>query len=158
MLYLAIDQHRRQLTVNVRNEAGDVVLRRQISTQWEKVRQFFTDLRTDSAADGGFVAILELCGFNHWLLKMLDEFGCRQTVLIRATKRASKKTDHRDANALGEVLWVNRKRLLEGKKVQNLKRVVLPSARTRRTGNSQRYGSEWRFSRRGRSTKCRNSY
>ena len=51
MLYLAIDQHRRQLTVNVRNEAGDVVLRRQVSTQWEKVRQFFADLRADSEAE-----------------------------------------------------------------------------------------------------------
>jgi transposase len=127
MLYLAIDQHRRQLTVNVRNEAGDVVSRRQVSTQWEKVRQFFGDLRVDSEPTGGFVAILELCGFNHWLLKMLDEFGCQQTVLIRATKRSSKKTDHRDANALGEMLWVNRRRLLEGKKVQNLKRIMLPS-------------------------------
>lgn len=127
MLYLAIDQHRKQLTVNLRNEAGDVVLRRQVSTQWEKVRQFFADLRADSEPSGGFVAILELCGFNLWLLKMLDEFGCRQTVLIRATKRSTKKTDHRDANALGEVLWANRKRLVEGKKVQNLKRIVLPS-------------------------------
>ncbi len=128
MLYLAIDQHRRQLTVNVRNEAGDVVQRRQVSTQWEKVRQFFEDLRADSQTGGGFVAILELCGFNHWLLNILDEYGCRQTVLIRATKRSSKKTDHRDANALGELLWANRTRLLAGKKVQNVKRIVLPSA------------------------------
>ena len=34
MFYLGIDQHRKQLTVNLRNEAGDVVLRR----QWGKVR------------------------------------------------------------------------------------------------------------------------
>jgi transposase len=33
MLYLGIDQHRKQLTVSVRNEAGDVVLRRQVSTE-----------------------------------------------------------------------------------------------------------------------------
>jgi hypothetical protein len=31
MFYLGIDQHRKQLTVNSRNEAGDVVLRRQAS-------------------------------------------------------------------------------------------------------------------------------
>jgi hypothetical protein len=31
MLYLAIDQHRKQLTVNLRNEAGDVILKRQSS-------------------------------------------------------------------------------------------------------------------------------
>ena len=28
MLYLAIDQHRKQLTVNLRNEAGDVITAR----------------------------------------------------------------------------------------------------------------------------------
>ncbi len=33
MLYLAIDQHRKQLTVNLRNESGDVILKRQVSTQ-----------------------------------------------------------------------------------------------------------------------------
>lgn len=33
MLYLAIDQHRKQLTVNVRNEKGDVIIRRQVSTE-----------------------------------------------------------------------------------------------------------------------------
>ena len=27
MLYLGIDQHRKQLTVNLRNEAGEIVLR-----------------------------------------------------------------------------------------------------------------------------------
>lgn len=29
MLYLGIDQHAKQLTINLRNEAGDVVLKRQ---------------------------------------------------------------------------------------------------------------------------------
>jgi transposase len=48
-------------------------------------------------------------------------------VLVHPTKRASRKTDYRDANALGELLWVNRKRLTEDKPVQNLKRVILPS-------------------------------
>jgi hypothetical protein len=36
MLYLGIDQHRKQLTVSVRNEAGDVTLRRQVSTGGER--------------------------------------------------------------------------------------------------------------------------
>jgi len=48
MLYLAIDQHRKQLIVNLRNEEGDVLLRRQVSTQWDKVREFFDDLRQQS--------------------------------------------------------------------------------------------------------------
>ena len=41
MLYLGIDQHKRQLTVNLRSEDGSVILKRQVSTQWEKVRAFF---------------------------------------------------------------------------------------------------------------------
>ena len=31
MLHLGIDQHRKQLTVNIRDEQGDVVLKRQVS-------------------------------------------------------------------------------------------------------------------------------
>jgi hypothetical protein len=33
MYYLGIDQHKRQLTVNLRGEDGTVILRRQVSTQ-----------------------------------------------------------------------------------------------------------------------------
>ena len=128
MLYLAIDQHRKQLTVNVRNEQGDVVLKRQVSTEWERVRAFFADLRERARAADGFVAILEVCGFNDWLLTMLVEYGCRETILVQPEKRSKKKTDRRDADTLGEILWVNRERLLAGKKVQGLRRVRLPSA------------------------------
>jgi hypothetical protein len=42
MLYLAIDQHSKQITVNVRNAAGDTVLRRQVSTRVEKIKAFFS--------------------------------------------------------------------------------------------------------------------
>ncbi len=38
MLYLGIDQHKRQLTVNLRGEDGLVILKRQVSTQWENCR------------------------------------------------------------------------------------------------------------------------
>lgn len=127
MLYLAIDQHRKQLTVNLRDEQGDVLLRRQVSTQWDRVREFFDNLRQQASEHGGFVTILEVCGFNDWLIKLLNEYGCQEIVLVQPGKRATKKTDFRDANALGELLWVNRKRLVEGKPVQNLKRIVLPS-------------------------------
>jgi predicted NBD/HSP70 family sugar kinase len=33
MLYLGIDQHRKELTVCVLDEQGEIVLRRQVSTQ-----------------------------------------------------------------------------------------------------------------------------
>ena len=105
MFYLGIDQHRKQLTVNLRNEAGDIVLRRQVSTQWKKVREFFVELDSRTAADEGFVAILEVCGFNDWLLKLLaGEPSCRHTLLVQAEERAKHKTDRRDANRLCELL------------------------------------------------------
>jgi transposase len=129
MLYLAIDQHRKQLTVNLRNEAGDVILKRQVSTEWRRVRDFMEEVRNRSLPDGGFVAIVEVCGFNDWLLKLLAEYGCKETVLIQPEKRTKNKTDRRDADALGELLWTNRHRLLAGKKVQNVRRVVPPSQR-----------------------------
>jgi transposase len=126
MLYLAIDQHRKQLTVNLRNEQGDVVLKRQVSTEWPRVRKFLEEVQQQGCAEGGFVTILEVCGFNDWLLKMLVEYGCRETILIQPENRSKKKTDRRDANALGEILWVNRQRLLAGKKVQGIRYVQLP--------------------------------
>ena len=91
MLYLGIDQHRKQLTVNIRDEQGDVVLKRQVSTQWERVRTFFDGLLDRSGPEGGFVAILEVCGFNHWLIKMLREYDCRDIVLVQPTTRSKKK-------------------------------------------------------------------
>jgi transposase len=125
MLYLAIDQHRKQLTVCICNEEGDVILRRQVSTEWRRVREFFAWLCKEAGPDG-FVAILEVCGFNHWLVKMLAEYGCRELILVQPEKRSRKKTDRRDAGALCEVLWLNRQRLLGGKRVHGVRRVELP--------------------------------
>jgi transposase len=129
MLYLAIDQHRKQLTVNLRNETGDVILKRQVSTEWKRVHAFFAELCERSQPEGNFVVILEVCGFNDWLLKLLEEYGCHETILIQPEKQSKKKTDRRDSNALGEILWVNRDRLLAGKKVQGIRRVAPPSER-----------------------------
>jgi transposase len=128
MLYLAIDQHRKQLTINLRNEEGHVLLRRQVSTEWAKVRAFFEKLQTDAQEQGGYVAILEVCGFNDWLLDLLQEYGCRETVLIQPKQTSNKKSDRRDANQLGEVLWVNRGRLLSGERVQGIRRVRIVAA------------------------------
>ena len=65
MLYLAIDQHAEQITVCLRNEDGDTLLRRQVSTRAEKIETFFEQL---SQMDSQFMAILEVCGFNDWLI------------------------------------------------------------------------------------------
>lgn len=128
MLYLGIDQHRKHLTVNIRNEVGDVVLRRQVSTEWERVRTFFEGLCQE--AEDGFVAIVEVCGFNDWLVAMLGEYQCREIVVIQPETRSKRKTDRRDADQLSQTLWVNRRRLLEGKPVQGLRRIMPPSPET----------------------------
>jgi transposase len=130
MFYLAIDQHSKQLTVNLRDEDGEVCLRRQVSTSPERVRAFFEMLSERTSADQGYAAIVEICGFNDWLLAMLAEpwTKCREIVLVQPEKRGKQKTDRRDANKLGETLWVNRHRLLAGKPLQDVRRVLPPTA------------------------------
>jgi transposase len=127
MLYLGIDQHKRQLTVNLRSEDGTVILKRQVSTDWEKVRAFFADLAERARSGGGFLAILEVCGMNPWLLAMLQEYGCRETVVIQPTERSRQKTDDRDAGELSHLLWVHRQQFLEGRRPLGLRRVEPPT-------------------------------
>ena len=124
MLYLGIDQHSKQVTVCVRDEAGKVILRRQVSTRPARVAAFFREL---ADMDGQFMAILEVCGFNDWLIEALRKNGCREVVLIHPQKASKKKTDRRDANKLSELLWLNGKRLADGAKPQGIRRVYIPS-------------------------------
>ena len=127
MLYLGIDQHKSQLTVNLRSEDGSVILKRQVSTQWEKVRAFFADLAEKAGPEGGFLAIVEVCGMNPWLLDMLKEYGCREIVVIQPTERSKQKTDRRDAGQLGHSLWVHRQQFLDGKHPLGLRRIQPPT-------------------------------
>lgn len=127
MLYLGIDQHSKQLTVCVRDESGAVIQRRQVSTELARTRNFFEEIQALSRDQGGFAVVLEVCGFNDWLLLLLTEYGCRHTVLIHPDKRSKRKTDRRDANALCEVPWLNRQRLAAGQKLQGLRRIVVPT-------------------------------
>lgn len=106
MLYLGIDLHRKQMTVNLRGEDGEPILRRQVSTWGDEPQKFLTDVQRRAGSDG-LAVILEVCGFHDWLLALLSQYGCREIVLIQPTKKSSRKTDRRDANQLGEVLWVN---------------------------------------------------
>ena len=131
MLYLAIDQHSKQLTVNLRDESGTVLLRRQVSTRGNSPEEFLRDVQRRSDSDGGYLAIVEVCGFNDWLLELLPRCGCGQIVLVQPDKRGKKKTDRRDANQLGELLWVNRQRLAAGERVQGLRRVRITTAQER---------------------------
>ncbi|MEK6246702.1 MAG: IS110 family transposase [Planctomycetales bacterium] len=128
MLYLGIDQHARQLTISLRDEEGDVLQARQVSTRPEKIAKFFDRLTRERLRDGeSFVAVVEVCGFNDWLIRMLRDYRCHKVILIQPDERKKQKTDRRDAAALSELLWVNRGRLLEGKPVRGLRVVDIAS-------------------------------
>jgi transposase len=95
------------------------------------VRAFLAEVQSSGAAEGGYVVIVQVCGFNDWLLELLREYGAAEVVLLHPEKPRRQKTDRRDANRLGELLWVNRLRLRAGQRVQGLRRVVIPSAADR---------------------------
>jgi transposase len=126
MLYLGIDQHSKQLTVNVRDDSGEILLRKQVSTRGDSPRQFLEQLRGQAGGEG-YAAIVEVCGFNDWLLDLLPDCDCREIVLIHPSQPGRRKTDRRDANQLCEALWMNRHRLLSGQRVQGVRRVNIPS-------------------------------
>lgn len=128
MLYLAIDQHSKQITVCVRNAGGETVMSRQVSTRPEKVEMFFQQL---TEMDDEFMAILEVCGFNDWLIEKLRQWNCQEIVLIHPERPSKKKTDRRDARKLGDLLWLNRERLAAGQPVHGLRRVYIVSQKDR---------------------------
>lgn len=122
MLYVAIDQHAKQITVAMRNDQGEDVLKRQVSTRPEKIKEFFDRV---VEIDPEFMAILESCGFNDWLIQELRKRNCREIVLIHPERPSKKKTDRRDAHKLCDLLWLNRERLAEGKPVHGLRRIYI---------------------------------
>jgi transposase len=128
MLYLGIDQHSKQLTVDLGNEEGDVVDHRQVKTEWDCLRAFLADVQRRAEAEGGFMACLEICGFNDYLVEELQKHGCREIVLIQPQKRQKHKTDRRDARALRDLLWLHRHALQAGKRLPGIRRVRLCSA------------------------------
>jgi transposase len=128
-LYLGIDQHARQITIALRDENGDVVQARQVSTEPERINAFFRQLTRERLRNGeSFVAVLEVCGFNDWLIRMLQDYHCHQVILIQPDDRKQCKTDRRDAAGLSELLWANRARLLHGKPVRGLRQVDIASS------------------------------
>lgn len=128
MLYLGIDQHARQITISLRDESGDVLQARQVSTQPVLINAFFQRLTRECLRNSeSFVAVLEVCGFNDWLIRMLRDYRCHKVILIQPDGRQNRKTDRRDAAALSELLWVNRARLLQGKAVRGLRQVDIAS-------------------------------
>jgi len=123
MLYLGIDQHGKQLTIDLGNEDGELVLHRQVSTAPTALRKFLAEMRQRSRPEGGYLAMVEVCGFNDYLIDLLREYGCHDVVLVQPDSRSKKKTDRRDARQLRESLWVNRLLLRNGKRPAKLRRV-----------------------------------
>lgn len=123
MLYLAIDQHKAQLTINLRNEHGDVIQKGQVRTKHADIDEFFAKLAKKARSHRGFMAIVEVCGFNDWLLEKLNKTGCKEIVVVQPDKSSKNKTDRRDADALGSLLWNNRKRLQGGQRPNGIKRI-----------------------------------
>ena len=135
MFYLGIDQHADQLTVSLRNHDGDVVLRKQVSTKPHKIIQFFEQLTARCAQNNcGFWAIVEVCGFNDWLIEMLKNFRCQRILLVQPETSGSgrrQKTDRRDAAKLSELLWMFRQRIEQNKVIDQIKIVKFPEANVR---------------------------
>ncbi len=132
MLFVGIDQHKRHLTICVRDEQGQITLRRQVSTKWEEVDRFLASLQKRAAEHGGYVAVMEVCGFNGWLIKRLKQCGCRQVCVIKAPDRARQKTDRRDAAKLSELLWINRDRIAAGQSLLHVSEVYQPTEQEQR--------------------------
>ena len=129
MFYLGIDQHAKQLTINLRDASGSVILKRQVSTRPEKALEFFEQLTGRCAKeDCGFWAIVEVCGFNDWLIEMLRNFRCDRIVLVQPEDSSRRKTDRRDAAKLSEMLWVFRHRIESGDPIDSLKIVNIPNS------------------------------
>lgn len=83
MLFLGIDQHARQLTVSLRDQSGEAILARQVSTQPEKILEFLDQLpRRCAQREEQFIAVVGVCGFNDWLIRMLGLYRCHKVICV----------------------------------------------------------------------------
>lgn len=114
------------MTLSVRSEAGNVIFGRQVSAQPEGSHEHFNDIKLKTA-DYGYVAILEVCGFNGWLLAALPNYGACDVVLIQPAKIPRVKTDRRDAHSLSLLLWLNRTRIGRGRPIRGVNSICVPS-------------------------------
>lgn len=131
MLYVGIDQHKKYLTICVRNEQGDIESQRQISTKWAKIDRFLETMQEQANNGNEYVAVVEVGGFNEWLIKRLEQYGCKKVYVIKAPEPSRKKTDRRDAAKLSELLWVNRDRIAAGLGPKHISEVYQPTEQER---------------------------
>ena len=146
-MYLGIDLHQDQITVNSRNEEGITVFKGQISTKHDNINDFFAKYASDAKKCGGYMAMFEVCGFHEWLYETLEKFECSEIVLVQPENSSNRKTDERDANTLCELLWNNRLHLKNGNHPVGIRRVYHCSAddnEVRQLTSLKRYVTELR--------------
>ena len=97
----------------------------QVSTKHADLDDFFGTFVKKARKHRGYMAIVEVCGFNDWLLAKLQKTGCSEIVLIQPDNSALNKTDRKDADALGALLWNNRKLLQDGHRPNGIRRIAL---------------------------------
>jgi len=131
MLHLGIDLHQSQITIVLLDDAGETLRRARISTKSPTIDEFLTSIHHHAKDAGGYRAIIEECGFTHWLIERLKIHECDMIVLVQPLKRHRHKTDRRDASALAEILWVNRTRLQAGQRVHGIRQVMIPTEEDR---------------------------
>lgn len=127
MLYLGIDQHAMQLTVDLGDEDGNLLLHRQVKTEPESLHKFFRGLRASGSErrlSGGRGSV--------WFQQSSAGTPPRVRLCSRAlgsTGRAEEAQDgsSRCARGLRELLWINRSRILEDERPAKL-RVVRPAS------------------------------
>jgi transposase len=127
MLHLGIDLHQSQITIVLLDDAGETLRRATISTKPPAIDDFLASINDQAKEAGGYRAIVEECGFTHWLIERLKMHECDMIVLVQPLKRQRHKTDRRDASKLAEILWVNRDRLRAGQRVHGIRQVMIPT-------------------------------
>ncbi len=123
--------HMAHLMVRVLDDTGSCIQQRRVWTRPPEVDRFLGWLACESADQGGFIAMVEECGFTLWLEQKLQEHGCWKVVKIQPLRKQPQKTDGRDATAIGELLWANRERILRSERLLQERQVESPSEQDR---------------------------
>ena len=106
MFYLGIDQHAKQLTINLARRRKATRFSNDKSARglrkcWNSSKQLTA--RCALTPSCSFWAIVEVCGFNEWLIEMLRNFRCERIVLDSAGRFLTPQDrSSRDAAKLSE--------------------------------------------------------
>jgi transposase len=121
-----IDLHKKESQIEIRSsDTGEITERRIPTSRTAFAKLFGQRARTKM--------VIESSTESEWVARCLEELGHEVIVAdpnfapMYAYRNRKVKTDRRDANALCEILWVTRQRLLEGKRVQGVRCIRWPT-------------------------------